>query len=70
MTVKIGLIQMSCGEDVRANLDKTIENIKGAASKGAKIICLQELFKSTYFCQVADPELLKLAETVTRTVQQ
>lgn len=64
MSVKIGLIQMSCGEDVQANFDKTIENIRDAANKGAKIVCLQELFKSTYFCQVADPELLKLAEEV------
>ena len=63
-TVKIGLIQMTCGEDVRANLDKTIKNIRAAASNGANIICLQELFKSTYLCQVADPELLKLAEEV------
>jgi N-carbamoylputrescine amidase len=63
-TVKVGLIQLTCGEDVQANIDKTIYNIREAASEGANIICLQELFKSTYFCQVADPELLKLAEEV------
>jgi N-carbamoylputrescine amidase len=63
-TVKIGLIQMTCEDDVQANLDKAIENIKEAAVRGANIVCLQELFKSTYFCQTADPELLKLAEEV------
>ena len=62
--VQIGLIQMTCGEDVQANFDKTVELIREAANKGANIVCLQELFKSTYFCQVADPELLKLAEEV------
>ena len=64
--VKIGLIQTTCGEDIQRNFDKTIENIKQAADEGANIICLQELFKSTYFCQVADPQLFELAEEVNK----
>lgn len=63
-TIRIGLIQMTCGQDIQRNLDKAIENIKQATDKGANIICLQELFKSTYFCQVADAQLFKLAEEV------
>ena len=63
-TIRIGLVQMTCGEDIQSNFDKAIENIKQAADNGANIICLQELFKSTYFCQVADSKLLKLAEEV------
>jgi N-carbamoylputrescine amidase len=63
-TVNIGMIQMTCEEDIEKNVDKAVEYIKQAASKGANIVCLQELFKSTYFCQVADPALFFLAEEI------
>ncbi len=63
-TVNIGLIQMTCEEDLQSNFDKAVDYIKLAASKGANIVCLQELFKSTYFCQVADHTLFSLAEEV------
>jgi len=62
--IKIGLIQMSCGEDIEANNEKTLSKVREAAGRGANIICLQELYKSTYFCQIADPALLQLAEEV------
>ena len=54
--VTLGLIQMTCQEDIKANFDKTVLNIKEAANQGAQIICTQELFKSPYFCQVEDPD--------------
>jgi N-carbamoylputrescine amidase len=63
-TVKVGLIQMSCGPDPDANLKKAIARIGEAAKKGAQILCLQELFRSQYFCQTEDTELFKLAETI------
>jgi N-carbamoylputrescine amidase len=62
--VKIGLVQMSCGEKPPANLRKAIAGIGEAAKKGAEIVCLQELFRSQYFCQTEDIELFKLAETI------
>lgn len=62
--IKLGLIQMSCSIDLKENFDKTIDKIKQAAKEGAQIICTQELFKSTYFCQVADPGLFALAEKI------
>jgi len=62
--VKVGLIQMSAGENPDANLDKAIIRIRAAAKKGAKIICLQELFRSRYFCQSEDHRNFKLAETI------
>ena len=62
--INIGLIQMSCDDDVRANFEKAVAGIREAAGKGAQIICLQELFKSRYFCQVVDEKYLSLAEPV------
>src|ERR1700741_4886436 len=62
--VKIGTVQMSCVADKAANLQKTITEIKKAASKGAQIICLQELFTSLYFCDVEDYDNFKLAEPI------
>ena len=53
-TVKVGLVQMSCTDVVSENLDKAVKGIKDAASKGAQIVCLQELFTSLYFCDVED----------------
>lgn len=65
--VKIGLIQMSCGNDLEENHRRTIVKIRKAAAQGAKIICLQELYKSLYFCQTADTNLFSLAERLDET---
>src|SRR6266550_5725152 len=63
-SVSVGLIQMSCDIDPKLNLKKAITRIGEAARKGAQIVCLQELFRSQYFCQTEDIELFKLAETI------
>ena len=62
--VKVGLVQMSCGADKQANLDKAIAKVRDAAAKGAQVVCLQELFTSLYFCDVEEYENFKLAEPV------
>ena len=62
--VKVGLVQMSCGENPAANLTKAIEHVKAAAKKGAQIVCLQELFRSRYFCQSEDLRNFELAESI------
>ena len=62
--VKVGIIQMTCVKDKQANLIKTTEKIKQAATQGAQIICLQELFASLYFCDVEDYDNFKLAEAI------
>ncbi len=61
---KIGLVQMSCSTDPDANLEKAIRGVRDAASKGAEIICLQELFRSQYFCREENAELFNLAECI------
>jgi N-carbamoylputrescine amidase len=60
----IGLIQMSCSLDPRDNLVKAETHIRDAASRGAQIICLQELFRSQYFCREENADLFELAEPI------
>ena len=62
--VNLGLIQMSCQEDIEENFSRTVDHIKQAAGDGAQIICTQELFKSPYFCQIEDPVNFDLAEII------
>lgn len=62
--VNIGIVQMSCTEDVDANFQKAIAGIREAAAKGANIVCLQELFRSLYFCDVEDHHNFLLAEAI------
>src|SRR5580658_8093493 len=62
--VKVGLVQMSCSADKAANLQKAMDKVREAASGGAQIVCLQELFTSLYFCDVEDYENFKLAEAI------
>jgi N-carbamoylputrescine amidase len=60
----LGLIQMRCEAERRANFDKAVARIEEAAKAGADIICLPELFLSHYFCQRTDPALFDLAEEI------
>src|SRR6187397_177290 len=62
--VKVGLVQMSCSNNKEANLQKAMEKVREAAAKGAQIVCLQELFRSLYFCDVEDYDNFKLAEQI------
>ncbi len=61
---KVGLVQMSMGEDVNANLKRAVEFVREAAAKGAKIVCLPEMFRSMYFCQSEDHSQFDLAESI------
>jgi N-carbamoylputrescine amidase len=61
---RVGLIQMSCSPKVEENLERAINLIKEAADCGAQIVCLQELFRTQYFCQKEDADLFDLAEPI------
>jgi N-carbamoylputrescine amidase len=60
----IGLVQMACAPDAAENLAKAAALIKEAARRGAQIVCLQELFRSQYFCQSEENSNFDLAEPV------
>jgi N-carbamoylputrescine amidase len=60
----VGLVQHACGEDRRANLDKTIAGIREAARRGAQLVLLQELHTGVYFCQSEDTARFDQAESI------
>ena len=61
---RVGLVQMSCGPEPEANLQKAIDRVADAAGRGAQVICLPELFQTQYFCQREDASLFDLAEPI------
>ena len=62
--ITIGLVQMASADSPNKNLDQAIAGIREAADKGARIICLQELFHSKYFCQEEDSSEFSLSESI------
>jgi N-carbamoylputrescine amidase len=62
--LKVGLIQMRCSINREENIDRAEMKVREAAQKGAKIICLPEIFTTVYFCQVEDHKYFKLAEEI------
>lgn len=62
MIVKVAATQMSISWDIEDNLIKAEQMVRKAAQAGAKIILLQELFKTPYFCQIENYDYFKLAE--------
>ncbi len=62
--LRLGLVQMSCSEDPAANLEKAVALIREAARRGAQLVCLQELFRTLYFCQEEDVACFDLAEPI------
>lgn len=62
--VTIGLVQTSVSDNLDLNLKRTIEKVKEAARKGAKIVCLQELYRTLYFPKEDRFSATNLAETI------
>src|SRR5579863_2627779 len=55
---------MSCGPEPEQNLEKALSRVADAAGRGAKVVCLPELFQTQYFCQREDHALFDLAEPI------
>ena len=60
----LGLVQMACDQTPEANLATALDRIAEAASRGAQVICLPELFRSHYFCQEENADWFDLAEPI------
>ncbi len=63
-TVTIGLIQETASDNLADNLARAVQRVREAASQGAQIICLQELFNAPYFCKVIRADRFDIAEPI------
>ena len=59
--VKIAAIQMCCSKTREENINQADKLVREAASSGAQIIILPELFETQYFCQERNYDYYKLA---------
>ena len=62
--LKTGIIQQHNTSDVKDNMARLEQKIEALAAKGAKLIVLQELHNSLYFCQTECVDNFNLAETI------
>ena len=66
--LKVAATQLKIGTSKADNLDKAENIIREASKAGAKLILLQELFATPYFCQVENYDYFKLAEEVSTSI--
>ena len=62
--LKIALVQHAVNPSIDENLVALEGSIRQAAETGAKLIVLEELHNSLYFCQNENPDYFDLAETI------
>ncbi len=62
--VRIGLVQMKASDDPGENLERALRAAGEAAERGARIICLPELYRTRYLPQEECADLRGLAETI------
>ena len=62
--VVVAATQMACTWDIPANIERAESLIREAASRGAQIILIQELFETPYFCIEQRAEHLDLASSL------
>lgn len=62
--VTIGIVQSTVSENAKANISKALEQTEQAAKAGAKIICLQELYRTLYFPQKITKNFDQYAEDI------
>jgi N-carbamoylputrescine amidase len=60
----VGLVQHRCSSAPEENVAKAVAGIREAAKRGAQIVCLQELFRTPYFCQREEHAYFDLAEPI------
>lgn len=62
--ITVALVQQHCGIEPSDNLEHTLDGIRVATKAGARLVVLQELHRSRYFCQQESPDQFDLAEPI------
>ena len=62
--VRAGLVQQRWTGDKESMIAAAVDHIRTAASAGAQVVCLQELFYGPYFCQVQDADYYSYTEAI------
>ncbi len=63
-SIKIGLVQHACTDDLEQNINASIQGIETLAQQGTQVVVLPELHRSLYFCQTEDTRCFDLAEAI------
>jgi N-carbamoylputrescine amidase len=62
--IKAALVQQAWSGDKESMISNAVQHIATAASAGAQVVCLQELFYGPYFCQVQDADYYGYTEAI------
>ena len=62
--VRAALVQQRWTGDKESMIEAAVAHIATAASQGAQVLCMQELFYGPYFCQVQDPQYFSYTEKI------
>src|SRR5512139_4156560 len=61
---RVGLVQMAMSARAEENVERAVARVREAATLGAEVVCLPEMYRTPYFCQTEDHANFALAETV------
>ncbi|NVK40727.1 MAG: N-carbamoylputrescine amidase [Oceanospirillaceae bacterium] len=70
--ITVAATQMACSWNLEDNIEQAVELIREAATQGAQVVLLQELFETPYFCIEHNLDYYDLATTVneSQTIQR
>ena len=64
--VRAAVIQSEWTGDKESMVEKNIGYARDAADQGTQVLCFQEIFNTSYFCNVQDPQYYDEAEEIYR----
>ncbi|RKR06373.1 N-carbamoylputrescine amidase [Kushneria sinocarnis] len=62
--LNVGIVQQRAWNDKHRSLDESERGLRALAARGARLVLLQELHATTYFCQTEDTSVFDMAESL------